>query len=145
MYEAVSVRAACVTDGRMPVSSGLLAFITGSLKSPRGFQGWFDSYLAGPFSWFQMPSQWPGPVPGASASGLYIMPSGRWGRVGGTCPTLSPSPGPRFTLVRPASSPANLIAHVGHQGQAPGGLLRAIGLQALNRSDRRTHGFCHLC
>ena len=74
MYEAIPVRAACVADGRKPVSNGLLVFITGSLKSPHGFQGRFDSYLAGPLSWFRMPSQWAGPVPGASASGLDILP-----------------------------------------------------------------------
>ena len=38
MYEAVPVRAACVADGRKPVSNGLLVFITGSLRVHMGFR-----------------------------------------------------------------------------------------------------------
>ena len=47
----VPVRTSYVARDRKPGSNwGLLAFITGNFKRSRGFQGWFDSYLASLFS-----------------------------------------------------------------------------------------------
>ena len=64
--------------------------------------------------------------------------------MGGICPTLSPSPGPRFTLVRPASSPGSLIAHVCTEDRPQEASAEGRRFAGAGRSDRRTQGFRHL-